>query len=440
MLLEEKLEAQFDAQREEIARLKREYGRHVISDVTVAQLDGGARGVTSVVCDTSEVDPIKGLIIRGRPVKELAGISAEECFWLLLTGELPTHEEEQELVTTLGYIRNNVWDKLSGLKDIVFRDAHPVVATCLALQYLQRWSRFKRNDQQPKAGLWRWALQDALTIFAVLPESIALLFGNAPGLRESLEHSWSSRLGHAITERGRKALAYESSNTSPNATLEPSPLNLSPLMRLYVLVHCDHEGSNACALACRTAASTLADPYLALTAGWRALAGPIHGLASQVCIEFIDELRAKLGDEPSDVALAAEVQARIASGKVIPGFGHAVLRAMDPRYELLHAFGMANFPGDPAIRIADGLLRVVPPLLQATGKVANPWPNVDGISGAIMKHYGLTDYRWLTVLFAACMSLGLLAQMVISRGLGEPIVHPKAITPELLRLKLSGSR
>jgi len=420
-LLEDKLEAQFAAQREEIARIKRECGKHVISDVSVLQLYGGMRGITSVVCDTSEVDPQKGLIIRGKPVNELAGISAEECFWLLMTGELPDEHEIAWLTAELETRRNN-WTNLIGFEHQDDRKAHPVVRVCMAFQWMQTWSKFKAHDTVTKTEIWRWALEDALDIFAVLPECIALLKDTAVD-RSFSESAWTGRLGHAVT-------SYP--------PLDPRPQTLDPLMRLYVLVHCDHEGSNACALACRTAASTLADPYLALTAGWRALAGPIHGLASQVCIEFIDELRAKLGDAPSDDALAAEVQARIASGRVIPGFGHAVLRAMDPRYELLHAFGMQHFPDDPTMRIADGLRRVVPPLLQATGKVANPWPNVDGISGAIMQHYGLTDYRWLTVLFAACMSLGLLAQMVISRGLGEPIVHPKAITPDLLHLKLGG--
>jgi citrate synthase len=422
-LLEDKLEAQFAAQRAEIARLKREHGKHVISQVTVAQLYGGARGVTSVVCDTSEVDPYKGLIIRGRPVKELAGISAEECFWLLLTGELPSEHEKNWLNSETATRRNNCIS-LSGFQVQDQLDAHPVVRSCMAFQWLQAGSSFKAHDTLPKAELWRYALEDALDIFSVLPDVVAQLNGVPLEQLPESSGNWSSRLGHAV------------SAAPPGTALDTRHSTLDSLMRLYVLVHCDHEGSNACALACRTAASTLADPYLALTAGWRALAGPIHGLASQVCIEFIDELRAKLGDSPSDDELAAEVQARIASGRVIPGFGHAVLRAMDPRYELLHAFGMQHFPGDPAMRIADGLLRVVPPLLQATGKVANPWPNVDGISGAIMRHYGLRDYRWLTVLFAACMSLGLLAQMVISRGLGEPILHPKAITPELLRRRI----
>jgi citrate synthase len=427
-LLEQKLEAQFATQRAEIARLKREYGKHVISEITVAQVYGGARGVTSIVCDTSEVDPIKGLIIRGWPVKELAHRDAEDCFWLLLTGELPTRHEQDWLTAEL-HTRRNSKEHLAGFAAQDDPANHPVSRMCMAMQWMQQWSSFKRNDTGPKSELWRWALDDALDIIAVMPDCVALLTGVDLHFDELVSimtsGSWSAAIGWAVV--GKKFGEPEDGYGLPT--------ELMHLMRLYVLVHSDHEGSNACALACRTAASTLADPYLALTAGWRALAGPIHGLASQVCIEFSDELRRKLGDSPTDDGIAAEVQARIDSGKVIPGFGHAVLRAMDPRYALLYDFAMQHFPDDPAMRIAAGLRRVVPPLLTATGKVANPWPNVDGITGAVMQHYGLTDYRWLTVLFAACMSLGLLAQMVVSRGLGEPILHPKAITPEMLKAK-----
>jgi citrate synthase len=292
------------------------------------------------------------------------------------------------------------------------KDHHPVVRLCLLFQHLQRSSKFLHGYYSvPRTEHWRLVLDDALTIYSILPHALMRLYN---------EHERCFP-GYDLVHSG--------------GADGPELLDLASL---YVLVHCDHEGSNACALACRTASSAHADPYLALTAGWRALAGPIHGLASQTCIEFIDELRRKLGDAPSDTQLAAEVQARIDAGRVIPGFGHAVLRALDPRYELLHSFALRHFPDDPAVRIADGLLRVVPPLLQATGKVASPWPNVDGITGAVMQHYGLTDYRWLTVAFAACMSLGLLAQMVVSRGLGEPILHPKAITPALLRQRLGG--
>ena len=60
--------------------------------LTIGAAFGGMRGLKAMVCDTSEVPPDKGLIIRGIPVKELASNLPEEIFWLLCVGTLPNTE------------------------------------------------------------------------------------------------------------------------------------------------------------------------------------------------------------------------------------------------------------------------------------------------------------------------------------------------------------
>jgi citrate synthase len=420
-LLTARLEDYFARERATIGAIVRDHGALPVSDVTVNQLYGGLRGVIGIVCDTSEVDPQRGLFVRGTPVAELAGRSAEEVFHLLLTGALPDAEALAELETELS-ARRVLPDWLPAALAQLPEHSHAVVRLCVALQLLQGRSRFAAAyDTQPRGERWRGALEDALDIVAVLPELVSLVYRGELALPDPLAADWAGRLAAAL---------------SPADADEPKRHELRMLMRLYALVHCDHEGSNACAYACHTAGSTLADPYLALSAGWRALAGPIHGLASQVCLEFIESIYTAHG-VPYDAALLALCQARMAAGKVIPGFGHAVLRDLDPRYELLRAFAQLHFPDDDYFRIADGLYRVVPPLLQSTGKVASPWPNVDGITGAVLHHYGLRDYGMLTVLFATCMSLGMLAQYVLNRGLGTPLMRPRSTTTARLRQSLS---
>jgi len=51
-------------------------------------------------------------------------------------------------------------------------------------------------------------------------------------------------------------------------------------MRLYIVIHADHEGGNVSAHASHLVGSTLADPYLAFSAAMAGLAGPLHGLAN----------------------------------------------------------------------------------------------------------------------------------------------------------------
>ena len=71
-LLKSKLSQKIPVWQEDLKSLLGEHGDKKMSEVTLQQMYGGSRGVKSLFCDTSLVDPEKGLIIRGRPVLELA--------------------------------------------------------------------------------------------------------------------------------------------------------------------------------------------------------------------------------------------------------------------------------------------------------------------------------------------------------------------------------
>eukprot|EP00798_Chlamydomonas_sp_ICE-L_P005114 gene5114-34917_t len=117
----------------------------------------------------------------------------------------------------------------------------------------------------------------------------------------------------------------------------------------------DIGGGNVSAHTVHLVGSALSDPYLSFSAGLNGLAGPLHGLANQEVLKWLNELTAA----------------------VVPGYGHAVLRKTDPRY-------MCQTVGT--------LYEVVPAVLGKTGKVKNPWPNVDAHSGVLLQYYGLKYY------------------------------------------------
>lgn len=117
---------------------------------------------------------------------------------------------------------------------------------------------------------------------------------------------------------------------------------------------------------------------------------------------------------------------------MIPGYGHAVLRATDPRYVCQREFAQKYLPDDPVFKIVSDLYEIVPPILKATGKVQNPWPNVDAHSGVLLQYYGLTQTNYYTVLFAASRALGVLASLIWDRALGLPIERPKSMTTEAM--------
>lgn len=104
---------------------------------------------------------------------------------------------------------------------------------------------------------------------------------------------------------------------------------------------------------------------------------------------------------------------------MIPGYGHAVLRAVDPRYLHLKNFAKKFIKNDPLINLTWTIFKVVPPILKAGGKVKNPYPNVDAHSGVILYHYGLTEYNYYTVLFAVSRAIGAAGSLIWSRGFGN---------------------
>ena len=88
-----------------------------------------------------------------------------------------------------------------------------------------------------------------------------------------------------------------------------------------------NEGGNVSAHTTHLVGSALSDPFLSCAAGMNGLAGPLHGLANQEVIKWIFEMQEKLGtDNPSKEQIVQYVQDTLSSGKVVPGYGHAVLR------------------------------------------------------------------------------------------------------------------
>jgi citrate synthase len=169
------------------------------------------------------------------------------------------------------------------------------------------------------------------------------------------------------------------------------------------------------------------------------LAGPLHGLANQEVIKWIYEMQAELGtDAPSKDQIAEYVRKTLSSGKVVPGYGHAVLRKTDPRFTAQMEFGKKHMPDDKLVNTVWNIYDVVPPILGSMGKIKNPWPNVDAHSGALLVHYGMVEYEFYTVLFAVSRALGVLASLCWDRALGFPIERPKSVTTDQVKRWLEG--
>jgi len=204
-------------------------------------------------------------------------------------------------------------------------------------------------------------------------------------------------------------------------------------------IHADHEGGNVSAHATHLVGSALSNPYYSYAAGMLGLAGPLHGYANQEVMFWIYEMIKAIGDNHDDVVIRQKIEAyvrkTISEGKVIPGYGHAVLRVTDPRFTAQQQFAEKYVKDDSLINIVNMLYDIVPPILKSLGKVKNPWPNVDAFSGALLQHYGIDEYFFYTVMFGVSRSLGVLAQLVWDRMYNLPLERPSSETLEWFKEK-----
>lgn len=413
-------------QQERLKKLKSEYGKVSVGDVTVDMVIGGMRGIKGMLWNTSLLDPDEGIRFRGYTIPECqnvlpAAISGGEplpegMLWLLLTGKVPTMEQVSALAKEL-QSRAKVPDHAFKVIDSLPETAHPMTQFTTGIMALQVQSEFQKAYEKgiPKTKYWEPTYEDSLNLIAQLPIIASYIYrrvfkgGKIIPSSDSLDYA--ANFAHMLGFNDPK---------------------MHELMRLYVTIHSDHEGGNVSAHAVRLVGSPLSDPYLAFAAGMNGLAGPLHGLANQEVLRWIKSVVVEIGTDITTDQLKEYVWKTLKSGQVVPGFGHGVLRKTDPRYTCQREFALKYMPDDPLFKVVSQLFEVVPPILLELGKVKNPWPNVDAHSGVLLNHFGLSEDRFFTVLFGVSRSLGTLSQLIWDRALGLPLERPKSVTMDWL--------
>jgi citrate synthase len=417
----------------EIKELLKEHGNKVIGEVTLSQVYQGMRGITGLVTETSLLDAQEGIRFRGYSIPELQaklpkapGGSEplpEGLFYLMMIGELPT-EEEVNHVTNVLQRRSHVPSHVFEAIDALPLNTHPMTMFVVGVMALQTESYFQKRYSEGinKKDYWLPVFDDSIVLLSRLPRISAYIYRrkykNGDHIQPNGLLDWAGNFAHM--------LGYEDES-------------FKELMRLYMTIHADHEGGNVSAHTTHLVGSALSDPYLAYAAGMNGLAGPLHGLANQEVIKWIFEMQNELNtDAPSKDQIVEYVKNTLSSGKVVPGYGHAVLRKTDPRFTAQMEFGKKHMADDKLVNTVWNIYEVVPPILQQLGKIKNPWPNVDAHSGALLVHYGMVEYEFYTVLFAVSRALGVLASLCWDRALGFPLERPKSVTTENVKQWLDG--
>ncbi|MCP4441566.1 MAG: citrate (Si)-synthase [Aureispira sp.] len=423
-ILKQRFQEKAAALFQENRAMLKEHGDLIIDQVAVRQMFGGMRGMKSMIWETSQLDPHQGIRFRGYSIPELRKLLPkaaggqeplpEGLFWLMLTGDLPT-EEEVVWLTAEWKKRSAVPEHTFKALDAMPKETHPMTQFSMAILTMQTDSIFAKRYSEglPKAEYWDAYYEDTMNLLASLPRVAAYIYRriykDGDHIEPNADLDWAANFAHML-----------------GASEHPDFMSL---MRLYLTIHADHEGGNASAHTTHLVGSTLADPYYSLSGGMNSLAGPLHGLANQEVIKWILEMVKELGTEtPSDEQIRQYIQDTLSAGKVIPGYGHAVLRQPDPRYMAQRSFAEQYIENDNIVNIVWKLFTIVPPILQSLGKVKNPWPNVDAHSGSLLMHYGMKEFGFYTVLFGVSRAMGVLSAGIWSRALGMPLERPKSLT------------
>ncbi|NNL92812.1 MAG: citrate (Si)-synthase [Saprospiraceae bacterium] len=434
-ILKQKFFEKSSALRTELKALRKAHGAQVVDQVNIGQIIGGMRGIKSMLWETSELDAVDGIRFRGYSIPELKEILPkrkgtgkeplpEGLFWLMLVDEVPTQEQADWL--------SDEWEKRATVPKSTYKvlnalsdDTHPMTQFIIGINSMQEDSVFAKRyaEGMNKSDYWDATYEDAMNLIARLPSLAAFIYRrvyhNGDHIKPDLNLDWAGNFSHMLGIEGE---------------------DFKSLMRLYLTIHADHEGGNASAHTAHLVNSTLADVYLSFGASMSSLAGPLHGLANQEVIKWIFEMTDSLGTtKPTEEQIAGYVNETLAAGKVIPGYGHAVLRQPDPRFTAQRVFAEEYIKDSDYVEIVWKLFRVVPDILGGLGKVKNPWPNVDAHSGAILVHYGLKEFTFYTVLFGVSRALGVMAATCWSRALGLPLERPKSVNSAWIKAQINNS-
>ncbi|VAV90853.1 Citrate synthase (si) [hydrothermal vent metagenome] len=351
-------------------------------------------GFTATASTTSAITYIDGgegiLLYRGYPIDQLAekGDFLETCY-LLLYGELPTHQQRKAFEKKITYhtmLHEQMYKFYSGFR----RDAHPMaimVAVVGALSAFYHDSTDIHDEEQREIATMR--------MISKMPTIAALAYKYSIGQPFTYPRNDLSFAGNFLN------MCF----AVPTEEYKPNPILTRAMDRIFTL-HADHE-QNASTSTVRLAGSSGANPFACIAAGIASLWGPAHGGANEAALSMLEEIGSP-ANIPEFIARAKDKNDPFR----LMGFGHRVYKNFDPRakimqktaHEVLAELGIKD---DPVLETAKELEQVA--LNDPYFIERKLYPNIDFYSGITLRALGFPPSMF-TVLFAVARTVGWIAQ------------------------------
>ncbi len=346
--------------------------------MTVCEYRAGLEGIPATQSSISFVDGQRGILeYRGISIEELATKSNFlETAYLLIWGELPTHEELELFEHEIRYHRRLKY-RIRDMMKCFPESGHPMDAlqACAAALGLFYSRRALDDPAYIRAAVVR--------LLAKIPTMVAafqlMRKGNDP-VQPRDDLGYAANFLYMLNER------------------EPDPFP-ARIFDVCLMLHAEHT-INASTFSALVTASTLTDPYAVVASAVGTLAGPLHGGANEEVILMLEEIGTVENVRPW-------LEQQLARKGKIMGFGHRVYKVKDPRATILQYLAeqlFEKYGRDEYYDIAVELEAAVEENLGHKGI----YPNVDFYSGLVYRKLGIPADLF-TPVFAISRTAGWLA-------------------------------
>ena len=381
----------------------------LLADTSVVTYDPGFGNTAATSSAITYIDGDQGILrYRGYPIEQLAEQSNFiEVAYLLIYGELPTHDQYEEFDNRLRR-HTIVHEDLRRFFRAFPYDAHPMPMIAASICAM---STFYQKDlsgtDEDKIEL------STVRLLAKMPTIAALAHRKVLG----------SPVVHPDNSLNLVENFLRVNFGVPTEDFTVDPLARKALDQLFIL-HADHE-QNCSTATVRMVGSAHSNLFQSITAGVNALAGPRHGGANSEVLEMLQYID-QSGITPHE--FMERVKNSKTSGERLMGFGHRVYKSYDPRaaiikktaHEVLEAMGGNDKLLDLAMQLEEIALE------DDYFKERRLYPNVDFYTGLIYKALGFPT-NMFTVLFAVGRLPGWIAQWREMMRSGERIGRPRQI-------------
>lgn len=350
------------------------------------------RGLEGVVAVTSEISSIIDgvLTYRGFNIDDLAdNASFEEVLYLLWNGELPTHNQLNELKEQLNGHTDIPEEIVTQMK------TYPKSANTMAVLRSMVSALSLYDDDADHIS------RDANMLKAVK------LTAKLPTLITAFNHYRHGR------ERVKPNPSYSFAKNflyMLNGE-EPTDVAVDAFDKALVL-HADHE-LNASTFSARVTTGTLSDIYSAVTSAIGTLKGPLHGGANEQVMAMLEEIG-------SVENAASVIEKKLAAKEKIMGFGHRVYKDGDPRAKHLQQMSRQLAEQQGNMKWYDMSVKIEEIVLKEKGLK----PNVDFYSASVYTYLGL-ERDLFTPIFAMSRISGWTAH-ILEQYDNNRLIRPRA--------------